>query len=281
MIRHYTILLPFNNTQPTATVLDAARQMVGSQGYVEGAFCHQVLPIIAGEGITLPGDYLAEFEEEGRQQAEAARLKYLELLEAKDIPLGDLDASGLRAGWTEMVGFGPEGIGEYARLFDLVILGRSVEDSAVDWKTTAEAVMFDSGRPLLIVGDEIPATIGRKILLAWNGSTETTRTLTGAMSILTDIDEVLVVTVEGAVVSGPAGEDVCRHLNASGISSTARTIDRGTSSIGQVFLETADQFSADLIIKGAFTHSRLRQLIFGGATTELINTSSVPILLSH
>ena len=281
MIRHYTILLPFNNTQPTATVLDAARQMAGSKGYVEGAFCRQVLPIIAGEGITLPGDYLAEFEEEGRQQAEAARLKYLELLEAIDIPLGDLEASGLRAGWTEMVGSGPEGIGEYARLFDLVILGRSVEDSAVDWKTTAEAVMFDSGRPLLIVGDEIPATIGRKILLAWNCSTETARTLTGAMSILTDIDEVLVVTVGGAVVSGPAGEDICRHLNASGVSSTARTIDRGTSSVGQALLEAADQFSADLIIKGAFTHSRLRQLIFGGATSELINTSSVPILLSH
>ena len=87
MIRHHAILLPFNNTQPTATVLDAARRMAGTQGYVEGAFCRQVLPIIAGEGITLPGDYLAEFEEEGRQQAEAARLKYLELLEARDLSL--------------------------------------------------------------------------------------------------------------------------------------------------------------------------------------------------
>ena len=281
MIRHHAILLPFNNTQPTATVLDAARQMAGTQGYVEGAFCRQVLPIIAGEGITLPGDYLAEFEEEGRQQAEAARLKYLELLEARDIPFGGLDVSGLRAGWTEMVGSGPEGIGEYARLFDLVILGRSVEDSAVDWKTAAEAVMFDSGRPLLIVSDEIPATIGRKILLAWNGSTETARTLTGAMSILTDIDEVLVVTVEGGMVSGPAGEDLCRHLNASGISSTAQTIDRGTSSVAQAVLEAADKFSADLIIKGAFTHSRLRQLIFGGPTSELLSASTLPILLSH
>ena len=281
MIRHYTILLPFNNIQPTGTVLDAARQMAGSQGYVEGAFCRQVLPIIAGEGITLPGDYLAEFEEEGRQQAEAARLKYLELLEARDIPFGGLDVSGFRAGWTEMVGSGPEGVGEYARLFDLVILGRSVEDSAVDWKTAAEAVMFDSGRPLLIVSDEIPATIGRKILLAWNGSTETARTLTGAMSILTDIDEVLVVTVEGAIVSGPAGEDICRHLNASGISSTAQTIDRGTSSVAQAVLEAADKFSADLIIKGAFTHSRLRQLIFGGPTSELLSASTLPILLSH
>jgi len=281
MIRHHAILLPFNNTQPTATVLDAARQMAGTHGYVEGAFCRQVLPIIAGEGITLPGDYLAEFEEEGRQQAEAARLKYLELLEARDIPFGGLDVSGFRAGWTEMVGSGPEGVGEYARLFDLVILGRSVENSAVDWKTAAEAVMFDSGRPLLIVSDEIPATIGRKILLAWNGSTETARTLTGAMSILTDIDEVLVVTVEGAIVSGPAGEDVCRHLNASGISSTAQTIDRGTSSVAQAVLEAADKFSADLIIKGAFTHSRLRQLIFGGPTSELLSASTLPILLSH
>jgi len=281
MIRHYTILLPFNNIQPTGTVLDAARQIAGSHGYVEGAFCRQVLPIIAGEGITLPGDYLAEFEEEGRQQAEAARLKYLELLEARDIPFGGLDVSGFCAGWTEMVGSGPEGVGEYARLFDLVILGRSVENSAVDWKTAAEAVMFDSGRPLLIVSDEIPATIGRKILLAWNGSTETARTLTGAMSILTDIDEVLVVTVEGAIVSGPAGEDVCRHLNASGISSTAQTIDRGTSSVAQAVLEAADKFSADLIIKGAFTHSRLRQLIFGGPTSELLSASTLPILLSH
>jgi len=54
-----TILLPFNNTQPTVAALDAACLLVGNDGYIEGAFCRQVLPIIAGEGITLPGDYLA------------------------------------------------------------------------------------------------------------------------------------------------------------------------------------------------------------------------------
>ena len=101
------------------------------------------------------------------------------------------------------------------------------------------------------------------------------------MSILTDIDEVLVVTVKGDGVSGPTGEDMCRHLQASGISSEVRSVDSGGSSTAQVFLEAADQFSADLIIKGAFTHSRLRQLIFGGPTSELISTCSLPILLSH
>ena len=281
MIRHYSILLPFNNVQPTAAVLQAALQMVGSQGYIEGAFCRQVLPIIAGEGITLPGDYLAEFEEEGRQQAEAARLKYFELLEANNIPLGEIDGSGLRADWNDRAGSGPEAIGEYARQFDLVIVSRSIEHSAVDWRTTAEAVMFDSGRPLLIVSDKIPTTIGRRVLLAWNGSTETARTLTGAMSILTDVDEVLVVTVKGDGVSGPTGEDMRRHLQAGGISSEAWTIDRGNKSTAQAFLDAANQFSADLIIKGAFTHSRLRQLIFGGPTSELISTCPLPILLAH
>ena len=281
MIRNYSILLPFNNVQPAAVVLQAASKIAGSQGYIEGAFCRQVLPIIAGEGITLPGDYLAEFEEEGRQQAEAARLKFLELLESNKIPLGDIDASGFRADWTEMAGSGPEAIGEYARLFDLVIVGRSIGGSVVDWRTAAEAVMFDSGRPLLIVSDEIPATIGQRIVLAWNGSTETARTLTGAMSILTDIEEVLVVTVKGDGVSGPTGEDICRHLKASGISSEVRSVDAGSNRTAQAFLEAADQFSADLIIKGAFTHSRLRQLIFGGPTSELITTCPLPILLSH
>jgi len=281
MTRYCTILLPFNNAQPTGAELLAAKRIAGPKSYVEGVFCRQVLPIIAGEGITLPGDYLAEFEEEGRQLAEAARLKFMELLEAKDIPFGGIDASGLRANWTEMAGSGPEVIGEYARMFDLVIVGRSIGVSAVDWKTTAEAVMFDSGRPLLIVSDEIPTTIGRRILLAWNGSTETARTLTGAMSILTGIDEVLVATVEGDGVSGPAGEDICRHLQASGITSNFRSINRGRKSTAEAFLKAADQFSADLIVKGAFTHSRLRQLIFGGPTSELISTCPLPILLAH
>ncbi len=111
-----TILIPFNNTQPTAPAIDAARRIAESSGaYIEGAYCRQVLPIIAGEGITLPGDYLAEFEEEGKQQAALARETFESLIAARGIPTGSLEGNGVRAGWTEMMGTGPEGIGEYAR----------------------------------------------------------------------------------------------------------------------------------------------------------------------
>ncbi len=276
-----TILLPFNNTQPTVAALDAARLLVGNDGYIEGAFCRQVLPIIAGEGITLPGDYLAEFEEEGRQQAEAARETFRSLLAERSIQEGNITGSGLRAGWTEMVGSGPEGIGEYARLFDLSVISRVVGDPAVDWKTTAEAVLFDSGRPLLIVSNEIPAQIGSRIVVAWNASTETSRTLTAGAALLQTSQEVLVLTVKGATVAGPEGDRLAQHLKTSGINVESRVVERGSRGVGEVILEEAQQFQADLIIKGAYTQSRLRQLIFGGATSDLINQASQPMLMSH
>ena len=276
-----TILLPFNNTQPTVAALDAACLLVGNDGYIEGAFCRQVLPIIAGEGITLPGDYLAEFEEEGRQQAEAARETFRSLLAERSIQEGNITGSGLRAGWTEMVGSGPEGIGEYARLFDLSVISRVVGDPAVDWKTTAEAVLFDSGRPLLIVSNEIPAQVGSRIVVAWNASTETSRTLTAGAALLQTSQEVLVLTVKGATVAGPEGDRLAQHLKTSGINVESRVVERGSRGVGEVILEEAQQFQADLIIKGAYTQSRLRQLIFGGATSDLINQASQPILMSH
>ena len=276
-----TILLPFNNTQPTVAALDAACLLVGNDGYIEGAFCRQVLPIIAGEGITLPGDYLAEFEEEGRQQAEAARETFRSLLAERSIQEGNITGSGLRAGWTEMVGSGPEGIGEYARLFDLSVISRVVGDPAVDWKTTAEAVLFDSGRPLLIVSNEIPAQVGSRIVVAWNASTETSRTLTAGAALLQTSQEVLVLTVKGATVAGPEGDRLAQHLKTSGINVESRVVERGSRSVGEAILEEAQQFQADLIIKGAYTQSRLRQLIFGGATSDLINQASQPMLMSH
>jgi nucleotide-binding universal stress UspA family protein len=277
-----TILVPFNNTQPTAAAIDAARLISeGSGAYIEGAYCRQVLPIIAGEGITLPGDYLAEFEEEGKQQATLARETFESLIGARGIPMGLLEGEGTRAGWTEMMGTGPEGIGEYARAFGISVLSRELSGSNVDWKSTAEALLFESGRPLLLVSDEIPETIGRRILVAWNGSTETARALGAARPLLAACEAVQVLAVEGGLVSGPDVELITAHLRASGFKAQAKTRDSSGTTVGQVIVSEAQEFGADLIVKGAFTHSRLRQLIFGGATSEIFNHAVCPVIMSH
>ncbi|HCF74179.1 MAG TPA: universal stress protein, partial [Gammaproteobacteria bacterium] len=81
--------------------------------------------------------------------------------------------------------------------------------------------------------------------------------------------------------AGPEGDRLAQHLKTSGINVESRVVERGSRGVGEAILEEAQQFQADLIIKGAYTQSRLRQLIFGGATSDLINQASQPILMSH
>ena len=277
-----TILVPFNNTQPNAASVDAAKRIAEAEGaYIEGAYSRQVLPIIAGEGITLPGDYLAAFEEEGRQQATLAREAFESLIAERGIPLGSLKGEGLRAGWTEMMGTGPEGLGEYARAFGISVLHHDLAGGDMDWKSTAEALLFESGRPLLLVSDEIPRTIGRRILIAWNGSTETARALSAARPLLARSEAIQVLSVEGGMVSGPDVELITAHLRASGFKVQSKIVEGAGATVGQVIVSEAKDFDADLIIKGAFTRSRLRQLVFGGPTSEIFNHAVCPVILCH
>jgi nucleotide-binding universal stress UspA family protein len=83
------------------------------------------------------------------------------------------------------------------------------------------------------------------------------------------------------MVEGPSAEDVRRMLTRSGIAAEARTVKPEGRSAGQAILAEAQRDDADLVIKGAYTHSRLRQMIFGGATTHIINETTVPVFMAH
>ena len=279
-----TILLPFNNLQPPAVTVEAAHRIGARfESYIEGAYYRQLMPIIAGEGITLPGDYLAEFEEEGRLQAERAASTFKELLGKHGIPFGALEypSSTMRAGWSEMIGTSPAGIGEYARLFDLSVVTRNASEATTNWNTTIEAVLFESGRPILVVGDWVPDSLGHRIVIAWNGSTESARSVLAAMPFLSASDEVVVVEVTGGTVPGPAAAQVAQHLKHRGLVARSETITKRDGSIGMAVLEFAETLNTDLLIKGAFTQSRLRQLIFGGATREILESAPIPTLFCH
>jgi nucleotide-binding universal stress UspA family protein len=279
-----SILLPFNNCQPEAITVDAAHRVAARfESYIEGAYYRQVMPIIAGEGITLPGDYLTEFEEEGRLQAERAASTFKRLLEERGIPFGTLEQSSCatRAGWSEMVGMGAAGIGEYARLFDLSVIARLESEASAYWKTTVEAVLFESGRPVLVVGNRVPEALGQRIVIAWNGSTEAARSVLAAMPFLAASEEIAVVEVEGGMVSGPTAAQMAEHLAQKGLVVQSETITKREGSIGGAVLAFVEKWNTDLLIKGAFTNSRVRQLIFGGATREILESAPVPTLFCH
>jgi nucleotide-binding universal stress UspA family protein len=144
-----------------------------------------------------------------------------------------------------------------------------------------EAVLFESGRPILISPPDAPRSLGERIVIAWNGSTETTRAISLAMGFIAKAEWVMVLAVEGGMVEGPAAEEVRRMLGRSGIAAEARTVKPEGRSTGQAILAEAEAANADLVIKGAYTHSRLRQMIFGGATTHLINETGLPVFMAQ
>jgi len=144
-----------------------------------------------------------------------------------------------------------------------------------------ETVLFESGRPLIMSPPVAPSRIGSNIVIAWNGSTETARAISFAMPLLKAADRVLVVTVEGGMVEGPSGAELRSALLLAGITAESRHAEAGNQPTGKVILDLCQREGADLLIKGAYTNSRLRQLIFGGATDHILVSATLPVFFAH
>ena len=172
-------------------------------------------------------------------------------------------------------------IGNYGRLFDLIVLGRPGRAPENPRMAPLEAALFESGRPVLIAPFAPPKELGRNVLVAWNGSTEQARTNAFAIPLLREAERVTVLSVEGGMTPGPAGEDVALSLIRDGVPATAVTIAPGARSTGEAILDHAKSLGCDLLVKGAYAQSRLRQMMFGGATRHILANATLPILMAH
>ncbi len=280
-----TILIPLNGISPSESLIDASVQLARQiNGFVQAVWCQQTLPIIAGEGITLPAEYLSQFEQEERELAEFSKSVFMKRIEALKVPLGEMetwDRSQPAASWMELQGTGAVALAELARIFDISVMHRPVPENSTEWRTTCETVLFEGGRPLLLVSDSLPDTFGRVIVIAWNGSSETARAIGMSGSILRAAQQVHVIEVEGGMVSGPTASQVACALKAGGVNASAESLKPGEGSVADTMMSYAANVNADLLIKGAYTHSRLRALIFGGATSDIFSKSTLPVLFCH
>ncbi len=172
-------------------------------------------------------------------------------------------------------------LGYIARVYDLIVLGRPSAEQFGARMSTLESVLLDSGRPVLIAPPETPSLFGQNIVISWNCSTEAARTLAFAMPLLHKADEVSVLTVEEASVQGPSGEEVCRNLEANGITARNYVVSAGGLKPGAVILSKIKELGCDLLIKSAYTQSRLRQMIFGGATSHILANADLPVFMAN
>ncbi len=170
-----------------------------------------------------------------------------------------------------------------ARVFDLTVVGRPMPGSMTPAMNTLETVLFESGRPILVAPPTPPTTIGRNIVIGWNGGTETARAIALGKFLLREAEKVTVLAVEGGMVPGPSAEDVITNLRRDAVEAELKVIPgrRSAAEAGKIILEQAYELGADLVIKGGYTQSRLRQMIFGGATAAILANAEVPVLMAH
>lgn len=148
--------------------------------------------------------------------------------------------------------------------------------------TTLEAALFESGRPIIMAPPVPPKTLGRNILVHWNASTETSRVVSDSLRLLRLAERVTLLSVEGNMVPGPEAADMISYLSAHGVKATDIHVrPESRSRAGEAILAQARRIGADLILKGAYTQSRLKQMIFGGATQYILQSADIPVILSH
>jgi len=177
---------------------------------------------------------------------------------------------------------GHDFVGSYGRVFDMIVLARPGDEWQSPSMITLESALFESGRPVLIAPPTSPRSLATNILVAWNQSTEQARTMADAMPFLKAAERVTILTVEGATVAGPSGEQMAHSLAMNGIKAETMTLKpTGKRSAGETILAKADELGCDLIVKGAYTQSRLRQMIFGGTTRHILANAKRPVLMAH
>ncbi len=173
-----------------------------------------------------------------------------------------------------------------ARHVDLAILGQPRDgDPLIGQYALVERCLFASGRPVIIVPalTDKPSLKGT-IVAAWDGSAEAARAINDALTFLKPASRVVLVV---GVMSGqddeqaPQTDDMMAHLKRHGVTAEALRVKAGEGDIGRLLLSTAKSLDADLMVMGAFHHSRWREFILGGVTLTVLEEATMPLFMAH
>jgi len=211
-----------------------------------------------------------------------ARTAFESFMRKHGVPRSTTTTEPPSFGWFENAPAGDAFVGSYGRVFDVIVMNRSDRNATGLRNQAINSGLFESGRPILLAPPSPPDQIGTNVLIAWNRSTEQARATALAMPLLQKADRITVLTVIGGTeVSGPSAEQFTQYLWRNRIGAELKKAELDGKSTGETILATAQSLGCDLLIKGAYTQSRLRQMIFGGATQHVLDNAMIPVLLAN
>ena len=170
-----------------------------------------------------------------------------------------------------------------ARYVDLTVIGAAPPDEG-GWRgsTEPDQLILTCGRAVLITPEATAAAAPRRILVAWNGTREAARAVSEAMPLLEAAETVTILCVGDAPeLAEPPGAILARHLDAHGIAASIDRVTDTRADPAEIILSRCRNGAADLVVMGAYGHSRLREIVLGGVTRTLLRRLPVPLLMAH
>ena len=186
--------------------------------------------------------------------------------------------------WRSSIGFPTEFVAREARAADLVIIGRDRSPYDPYCSTDAGALVLRAGRPVLAVPPGIQSLAAKRVVIAWKDTREARRAVQDALPFLLEAKEVLIVEVTERGREEDSMhrlKDVARYLSRHGVTALAEWVRPIEGTASGALLRLVEEQSVDLIVSGAYGHTRLGEWIFGGVTQDLLTQSPVCCLLSH
>ena len=236
-------------------------------------------------GVPIPGAMkkllLKQTTEIADQVEEGLRAEVEALATQFQLTMTDkVDANVASASWVEEQGRQVDIIKHHGRLADIICVAKPDVDRNLG-ANTLKAALFNTGRPVMMCPQAAtpPDTLGDKITIAWNGSTEAARAVALTMGIIENASEVTILS-SGTEVHGASAEDLLTYLAERGVTATIHRFD-GKKKVGAELLKHSHDLDADLMIMGAYGDSHERETIFGGNTQHIVDNANIPVIMVH
>ena len=204
---------------------------------------------------------------------------FLDLCQRHGVKVVDRPAPrGATAIWQQGKDLRSRLIGVHGRLVDLIVLSRPVQARP---SASFEAALLETGKPVLLMPRTQQSFKADRILVGWNGSREAARAVQDALPMLTGATSVIVVSTEDCANLDPSLEAVKTYLSMHEVPVATEILKPKSHRIGEALIEAARANGADLMVIGGYSRPRMREMIFGGVTLEILAAVDLPVLMAH
>jgi nucleotide-binding universal stress UspA family protein len=231
-------------------------------------------------GPVILDESFASFEEEAKATRWRAHLHLAEFCKRRQLSPSDPSPSTGRVSvkFQEISGDPWLGMIEEARFHDMVVSAHHDDIAGLG------SLVLNAGRPVLLAPDHAPENLAPTITIAWKETAESARAINAAMPLLAKAEKILVLSVEdgrGSAATMESAERIAQQLRWHHLNSEALYVISGDQTPAAAIVKSARDNRADLIVSGSYSHSRLRELVLGGVTRDLLRESPLPVFLFH